>query len=200
MDRLDDLGAVQDHVWDRLATAAADPGAAWRTPTFGTAHDGGPDLCTVVLRAAAPEERRLAFHTARRSEKVAAIRAGSRIAWHAWDPDTAEQVRLYGSARVHVDDAVAEAMWEEQSPASLAVHARTRAPGASLDAPDDGLVEAVQAEPIARADVADGWEHFAVVRTVIDAMDWLHLHPEGHYRAQFRYDEAGGGTAQWVAP
>ena len=200
MDRFQDLDAVRHHVWDRLAAAAEEPGAAWRTPTFGTVKEGGPDLRTVVLREAVPEERRLAFHTARQSEKVAAIREHSRIAWHAWDPETVEQVRLYGSASVHVDDAVADAMWASQDPASLAVHARKTEPGTPLDAPEDGLVDAVQSEPITRADVDAGRAHFAVVRTVIDAMDWLHLHPEGHYRAQFRYDAEGEVEEQWVAP
>lgn len=200
MDRFQNLDAVRHHVWDRLTLAAEEPGAAWRTPTFGTVNEGGPDLRTVVLRETVPEKRRLAFHTARQSEKVAAIREDSRIAWHAWDPETVEQVRLYGSATVHVDDAVADAMWASQDPASLAVHARTTEPGTPLDAPEDGLADAVQSEPITRADVDAGREHFAVVRTVIDAMDWLHLHPEGHYRAQFHYDADGEVEGQWVAP
>jgi hypothetical protein len=49
--------------------------------------------------------------------------------------------------------------------------------------------------------VADGRPHFAVVRTVIDEIDWLHLHPEGHYRAHYRFEadqEQFAGT--WIVP
>jgi hypothetical protein len=96
---------------------------------------------------------------------------------------------------------VADAMWADQSPQSLDVYARTAAPGASLEAPTDGLDDAVTSEPITREDVAKGRRYFSVVRTVIDEIDWLHLHPEGHYRAQFQFDpDEGDVESGWVVP
>jgi pyridoxine/pyridoxamine 5'-phosphate oxidase len=201
MDRHTDLDDVLARVWRRLERAAAEAGHPFRTLTFGTAQDGQPHLRTVVLRAADPGPRVLAFHTNRASQKVADLEAGSRIAWRGWDAEAREQVRLRGTATVHTDDAVAEAMWEEQSPRSLAVYPHTKPPGAPLDAPGDGLQASVHERPIDRADVADGRPHFAVVRTVIDEIDWLHLHPEGHYRAHYRFEadqEQFAGT--WIVP
>ena len=201
MKRYTDLGVVLNRVWQRLAQAADESGHPFHTLTFGTTHDRQPHLRTVVLRETDSEERLLAFHTNRHSQKVADLEAGSRIAWRGWDAEAREQVRLRGTATVHTDDAVAEAMWESQPPRSLAVYPHTEPPGTPLDAPDDGLRASVQAPPISREDVAEGRRHFAVVRTVIDESDWLHLHPEGHYRAQFQFrpdQQRFEGT--WVVP
>lgn len=201
MDRYSDLDTVLNRVWRRIERAAEDPGAPFRTLTFGTVQDAQPQLRTVVLRAATRKARRLAFHTDRRAEKVEAIRANDRIAWHAWDPDTLEQVRLRGTATIHADDEVADEMWATQAPSSLAVYPRPPAPGTSLDAPGDGLQASATEEPITREDVADGRQYFAVVRTVIDTIDWLHLHPEGHYRARFQFDaERTAVEGSWIVP
>jgi len=201
MDRYTELDAVLDRVWDRIETAAEDAGHAFRTLTFGTVHEAAPRLRTVVLRTADREERRLAFHTDRRSQKVEDVRSHDRIAWHGWDADALEQVRLRGTGQVHVDDAVTKELWDKQSPRSLAVYPKSPAPGAPIDGPRDGSADSVQSEPVTRADVAEGKQHFAVIRTVIDEIDWLHLHAEGHYRAQFQFEpsmQAFEGT--WVVP
>lgn len=201
MDRYTDLDTVLDRVWKRIEHAAENAHSPSRILTFGTVQRDHPHLRSVVLRSAAREERRLSFHSDRRAGKVGDIQAHDRIAWHGWDPDTSEQIRLRGTASVHTDDTVADEMWEAQEPASLVVYPRPSAPGTPLDAPDDGLQASVKEEPITRADVADGRQYFAVVRTVIDEIDWLHLHPEGHYRARFRFDaarQAFEGT--WIVP
>lgn len=201
MQRFTDLATIRRRVWDRLRAAATEPGHPLRALSFGTSTDGRPQLRTVILRDADPDERVLAFHTDRQSQKVADIRAEEKITWLGWTPETREQVRLSGTASLHFDDAVAEEMWQEQSPGSLDLYVRERAPGTPLEAPRDGRDAAVKTDPVTREDVADGRPNFAVVRTVIDGIDWLHLHPEGHYRAQFQFDaEADAFEGGWVVP
>lgn len=202
MTRYSNLDAVLSHVWEELE-AAAEPSSdhTYRRLTFGTVHEQGPDLRTVVLRRASEESRLLQFHTDRRSRKVEALRNNDRVAWHGWDADAREQIRLYGTGSVHLDDDVAMDLWERQPPSSLASYARPSAPGTPLDVPDDGLRPAVKTEPITEDDVAQGRQYFAAIRTVIDRIEWLHLHAEGHYRARFEYRadrEAFEGS--WVVP
>lgn len=202
MQRIIDLDAVRRHVWDRLTTAADQPGDPLRALTFGTAVDDVPRLRTVILRRADADRRRLAFHSDRRAQKISDIKANSRVAWLGWDPDTNEQIRLSGTATVHDgEDAVAEEMWNDERPPSLGVYVRASAPGTPLDRPDDGLSDAVKRTPLTRQDVAEGRQYFAVIRTVVDHIDWLHLHSDGHYRATFDFDpssEAFDGS--WVVP
>lgn len=201
MVRLNTLNAVLNHVWNEIQTAAEDPAHAYRHLTFGTVHEDAPDLRTVVLRQAEEEQRRLQFHTDRRSGKVKALQENDRIAWHGWDADTRQQIRLYGTASVHLDDEVAMELWETQTPETLALYVRPSASGTPLDEPDDGRRPAVKSEPITEDDVAAGRQNFAAIRTVINRIEWLHLHPDGHYRARFEYQpgrEAFEGT--WVVP
>ncbi|PSQ54459.1 MAG: pyridoxamine 5'-phosphate oxidase [Bacteroidetes bacterium QH_10_64_37] len=199
--RYTNLDAVLNHVWDEIEAAAEAPDHAYRQLTFGTVHDRAPDLRTVVLRRADEDDRRLQFHTDRRARKVEALRKNDRIAWHGWDADAHEQIRLYGTASVHFDDDVAMDLWETQSPDTLAVYARPSAPGTPLDEPDDGLRQAVKSEPITDDDVAEGRQYFAAIRTVIDRIEWLHLHPDGHYRARFEYQsDREAFESGWVVP
>jgi len=201
MKRYDDLDTVQARVWRRLSTAAAEPGHPYRTLTFGTTKDDTPRLRTVVLRQVHRPARRLAFHSDRRAQKIDDVRATGRIAWQGWDPETAEQVRLGGTATIHTDDAVADAMWADQDPGSLDVYVSPAAPGTPINDPDEGIDPSVAEGPVTRAEVESGRSHFAVVRTVIDEIDWLHLHPEGHVRARFEYEpEAEGSEGTWIAP
>ncbi|PSQ97295.1 MAG: pyridoxamine 5'-phosphate oxidase [Bacteroidetes bacterium SW_9_63_38] len=201
MNRLTSLDEVRERVWRRLSKAADKPGHPLRLLTFGTVAADTPQLRTVVLREAVPAARRLAFHSDRRSQKIEHIRTNNRASWLGWDPETGEQVRLRGAATVHRDDEGADAMWREEAPRSLDVYRRTAVPGTPLDAPDDALPAAVKDAPITRADVAEGRTHFAVVRTIIDEIGWLHLHADGHYRARFTYDaDAAAFEGTWIVP
>lgn len=200
MKRLTDLNDVLDRVWGQFEVAADDPGHPFRTLTFGTAKEDVPHLRTVVLRDADSDTRQLAFHSDRRAQKIADIDANERVSWLGWAPETSEQVRLHGTATVHTDDDVADAYWAAEDPASLAVYIRSDEPGTPLDAPGGGG-QMVEEGDVSRADVEAGRAHFALVRTVIDKIDWLHLHADGHYRARFQFDndtQAFDGT--WIAP
>lgn len=201
MTRYTTLDAVLNHVWDEIEAASQAPDHPYRRLTFGTVQGRRPSLRTVILRTVDAEARVLQFHTDRRSRKVEHLRSNEHIAWHGWDPEAREQIRLQGTATVHLDDDVTMDLWESQSPESLAVYVRPPAPGSEIDEPTDGLRPEVKTEPITEDDVVEGRQHFAVIRTVIHWIEWLHLHPDGHYRARFEYQpdrQQVDGT--WVVP
>lgn len=201
MDRFERLDPVFEHIWQRLTAAAGTPEHAWGTMSFSTVGGGAPHVRTVALREVDPESRVLAFHSDRRAQKVADIRTSSQVAWLGWDADGREQVRLRGRATVHRDDAVADHMWSTEDPASLGHYRRTVRPGAPVDEPTDGRPFLDASEPVTRDDVAEGRQHFAAIRTIIDEIDWVHLHAEGHYRAQFSFEPSTGAFKKtWVIP
>ena len=198
MQRFTSLETVEERVWQRLTAAATEPGHPYRTLAFGTVKSTRPRLRTVVLRGADTGDRRLAFHTDRRSEKVEEIGENDEIAWLAWDPESREQVRLWGTASVHVDDETAQSMWESEDPSSLRVYLQQSAPGKEVEAPTE---DTSASNLVESKDIEEGWPYFAVVRTQIRGFDWLHLHPDGHYRARYEYsaaDETFEGA--WIAP
>lgn len=199
MARFSDLESLLNHIWTYVETGAHDRSHPFYTPTLATAL-AAPNLRTVVLRKASRADRMLAFHSDRRSQKIGEIRGNERIAWHHWNADTAEQLRLKGTATVHTDDGVADALWADATPRQRAIYVKPTAPNTPVDAPASGIAPNVQeADTPSQDDVRNGRRYFAAVRTVIDEITWLHLHPEGHYRARFRWtDSAWQGS--WVIP
>lgn len=173
-----------------LARAVADRHSPLHTPTLATvAADGGPSLRTVVLRAFDPATRRLRLHTDRRSAKTAEIAAEPRVMLHGYDPGAQVQLRLAGRARLHLDDAEADAAWAASRVMSRLCYAAPDPPGAVLPAPAP-----------APEDAEGGRGNFAAVTVVFESLDWLMLAHAGHRRARFAWDAACRRSACWVAP
>jgi pyridoxine/pyridoxamine 5'-phosphate oxidase len=196
-----DLDDVLDLVWKHVEAGATDPAHPFRTPSFATAGQGQPQVRTVVLRAASRAEREISFHSDRRAEKIDEIRANDRIAWHAWDPERSLQIRLRGHATVHTSDTVADAMWEAEPPESLGHYLKETSPATPIEAPGDGLPDDFHEGNLTANDVAPGRPNFAVIRTVIDEIDALHLQRGNHQRAVFRWNEPENSfDGDWLVP
>lgn len=194
--RYDDLAALLDHIWDYIETAASDPGHAFRTPTLVST---GPHVRTVVLREADHNARQLTCHSDSRAAKIRDIANDPNIVWHYWDAERLEQFRLTGHATLHTDDARADEQWRTTSPKSRAIYAKPTSPNTVVDTPQDGLADAVRKDNLTDDDVASGRENFAVIDTVIRDITWLHLHPDGHYRARFVWD-GDKFLGNWLVP
>jgi hypothetical protein len=204
MDRLSDLDALIDFVWTTVTDGAGNPEHPFYTPTFVTRgqplKDGYPNARTVVLRQADRDERMLLFHSDRRARKVEDIKTDPRIIWHHWNPDTSVQLRLKGRAAVHTSSDVAEALWADATPRQKMLYLKDEEPGAPVDTPRSGIPDEVeQAESLIDDDVEAGRAYFAAVRTVIDEITFLHLHPEGHYRARLVWT-GNAWEGSWVIP
>lgn len=192
MERHQSLDDVLEQVWSYFEGAAEDPGHAGRTPTVATA---GPDARTVVLRRVDRGSRSLLFHTDSRSGKMQQLIETPEVVWHDWNPDLAQQFRLYGQASLHESDDLAQGFWEDLGDEERAHYQKEEAPGSALGRPRSTHPDT---DPVADAPESPR-DHFAVVRTVVERIDWLHLHPEGHYRAVFEWT-AGSFQGEWVAP
>jgi len=190
MERYTELEALHQAVWAAIAGGASEAQHPYRTPTLGTLGPQGPHLRTIVLREVALAERVLWFHADRRSQKVRDLQTQPQVAWHFWDPESRLQLRLQGEATLHWNDAWAEWLWQRSPARSLQVYCKPMPPGTMLETPQSGLVP---------GDVSDGRPHFAAILTRASALDVLHLHPQQHYRAWFRYSQAGTDS-RWIVP
>lgn len=204
----DDLDALEARAWAELAAGTRSHRAAFHAGTVATQDADGPSARVVILRAVDADARRLVFHTDRRSPKVVALAADPRIGWSFYDAAGRLQLRLHGHARLHFDDAFADARWAASRPASRRAYLTTAAPGSRLPQPGDGLPPEVPPEDgHGRATADDGpWvaparAAFAVVETLIERLDVLVLHHGGHRRARYGYAADGSRhTAAWVVP
>ncbi len=189
MKRYEILDEILAHVWSYVEEAVHGRENAMTTPVFAT---DGPGARTVALRAFDSSQRSLSFHTDVRSEKVKQIGDNPRARWVAWDADLSQQFQFCGSTTVHTADAFADEMWASQPEENLGFYYKSLRPGEPIDSPVSCIDRDVVSEEEAR-------ENFAAVRTVVDEITWLHLHPEIEYRARFAWDgEAFRG--EWIVP
>jgi hypothetical protein len=150
---------------------------------------GWPELRTVILRRVEPAERRVVFHTDRRSAKAGEIVADGRVSLLFWDPRAKLQLRLWGQARILTEDPLAEEEWRRLSLQSRRIYRTPQPPGRILPDPaqGDGATE------------GDGRGVFAAVPVTVMRLEWLHLRPGGHRRARFE-PGAEGWQGRWLAP
>lgn len=185
-----DLAELRAEAFRLLARGVADRRSAFHTPTLATVGlDGAPRARTLVLRGFEAASRTLRLHTDARSAKPAELAREPRCALHVYDPAAQVQVRLEGLARLHRDDAVAEAAWAASRPMSRMCYAIEPGPGTPVAAP----------LPAPR-DPAAGRAHFAVILLRFHRLEWLWLAAEGHRRARIAWDAAGVEEATWLSP
>jgi hypothetical protein len=179
------LDGLRDGVWQRLSRGVADASAPARHPTLATVGlQGGPEVRTVVLRAADRASGAVQVHTDTGSAKVAELRKTPLAALHVWDHTAHLQIRLRGTVDIGTGDQVAH-LWSRVPDGSRASYGVTPAPGTPIPASD-----AYQRIPDAG--------RFAVLTMSIAQIDVVHLSGDYHRRAVFtRQDGWHGG---WRAP
>ncbi len=98
------LTGMLDTVWQHLTRGTADRHHPARHPTLATLGPDGPDLRTLVLRAADRQSSTLEFHTDSASPKAAHIAENPAIALHVWIPKARLQIRARGTAHLTPGD------------------------------------------------------------------------------------------------
>ncbi len=192
----DDLEAIVAHAWAELTRAASDSDSQFRHAQIATTGaQGWPQVRTVILRHADTERREVGFHTDRRSAKVAEMEAQTAVALIAYDRPRGLQLRLWGQAGLHVEDASAAQAW-------AALHPPLRLPYRAPLAPGRTVGTAGAADPMEAArnpaDPDEGYRNFAFVAVRVVRLEWLHLRPTGHRRARFEWN--GRWQGHWLAP
>jgi len=192
-DFYDDLELSFEHAWATIEEGARDRLSPMHTPTLATvAPDGAPDLRTVVLREASLNDAHLRVHTDQRSAKLDHLARDARCAVHGYDPQAKIQVRLSGTAHVHLDDEVADAAWAGSQQMSLMCYAQPVAPG-------DALADPSEAAVADGTDPATGRAHFGVLIVAVKRLEWLYLSHRGHRRAAWSLRD-GTWSGGWLAP
>ena len=182
------------HLWALLQRGATDRRSLWHTPTIATIDDAGaPTVRTVVLRAVAPADWTLRFHTDRRSPKFDQLQRAPQIALHIYDAEQKLQVRLAGVAALHTDDDLADRAWIATQPMSRVAYAQAPAPGVPIGGERLPLLATGAHDDLART-------NFAAVVLHVTSIDWLHLAADGHRRARLHRDAGGILTSHWLAP
>lgn len=173
------LNRLLDMVWQHLGRGVADRKHPARHPTLASIGADGPELRTLVLRAATRETACLEMHTDSYSPKIAQIGADPRVALHIWLPKPSLQLRLKARAQIAPGDPAIFA----QLPDAARTNYGGLAPGTPLDDP----------YPIAEGDAA----RFTRLLCQLHEIDVLHL-DQPPRRALFTAVNNWSGA--WIAP
>lgn len=175
--------------WQRLQAGRAQADHPFRTAALATADAlGRPDVRTIVLRHVDPNARTLDFQTDRRSPKFDTLHRNASAAWLFYDPAEKLQLRIHTTVVPHTHDDVADKAWNA-APDSAKEQYFSLVPSSD---PIHSPADAVQ-----RLD--DGRVNFAVMRCLIESIEWLRLVDGQWRRVRFTWP-SGGVTWQWLAP
>jgi pyridoxamine 5'-phosphate oxidase len=181
------LDELRQRIWATLAAAVQDASHPWRTGTLASFSLGMPDARTVVLRGVDEDTREILSFSDARARKVKELRVNPMAAWCFYQPGLRVQVRLRGTTRLHVADAMARKIWDTLPGSHHQLYASVTEPGARLVTPWE--IQFGQ-RPM---------ENFAVLATTVEEIDWLWLAEERHRRARYAW-EGGAWRGHWAVP
>jgi hypothetical protein len=162
------------------------PSHEWRTVVLATVDGQTPDARTLVLREVDARERQLVFYTDARSPKVRQIESTPVGALMCWSRETDWQLRMQVRLAVLTSGLAVSSRWARlQSTSRAGDYLSPHPPGHRLGEPS---------VPPPPPDL-ETRSHFAMITALVDEIDWLELHEDGHRRAIF-----GRDGAHWVQP
>ena len=193
------LDGILADCWHRLTNGVLSSKHSFHNPILGTINDDFAEIRTVVLRKVIPIEKCLIFHSDYRSPKIQQIKKNNHVSWLFYDAKARIQIRLKAEASLHHLDDVALSRWKDSRLESRRCYLVSPAPSTYIGFPDDGLPKNMEIKDLTEENVAEGFQNFVVVKTVVTAIDWLFLNHSGHRRAQFIYGE-NGVKKEWMLP
>lgn len=192
-------GEILKKIWKHLDLGTLERHHPFHTPVFGTICDDAPNLRVVVLRRFWRKSPRLAFHTHVGSPKVSEIQSNPNVSFAFYHPQEKLQIRVKGTARLHIDDELAEEQWLSTELFSRRCYIG-EAPTTESKKPISGLPEhLINRQPTAEESEA-GRANFVVVSSTINSIDCLELAVRGHRRSLFLWHAAGGLETKWLTP
>jgi hypothetical protein len=182
--RLPSLPEIEAAVWAQLVLCAGDKRHAWRTAVLATTDGEVADARTVILREVVAGEKRLVVYTDQRGAKVSQLTGHPVGTLVMWSPALGWQLRCRVRMSVVSSGLAVSSRWAriQLTPAAQDYLSPT-APGSDVPMPST-TGTGTAALP-----------YFAVIEAVVERLDWLELHPQGHRRAVF---DAQG--ARWLQP
>lgn len=195
-----DLPFVENLCWKMLVEGATNRRSAMHQAVISTAKDNHAYMRTVVLRRVDAGSKKIYLHTDSRSKKMEDINRNEHLSWLVYDQTLRSQIRLSGHAIVHHLDELCKEQWSKTGHHSRRYYMTDQPPSTTLEQPSTGLNEALTAFDYSLEESEAGFQHFIVVETCIDWMEWYYTHSKGNRRASFTYNNGILSSANWLMP
>jgi 3-hydroxyisobutyrate dehydrogenase len=183
-----------------LVEGATNRKSAMHQAVISTAKDNRAFMRTVVLRRVDAGSKKIYLHTDNRSKKTEDINRNEHLSWLVYDQTLRAQIRLSGHAIVHQLDDLCTEQWAKTGHHSRRYYMTDQPPSTELDQPSTGLNDALTAFDYTLEESEVGFQHFVVVETCIDWMEWYYTHSKGNQRAGFTYNDGSLSSATWLMP
>lgn len=192
------LSELQCGIWTELTRACGNPQHPWRLPCLANVFEQVPQQRIVVLRHVDHAGCVLFAHTDVRSAKVEQLKQFPAVSWVFYDSERRIQLIMKGTAKFHLEDAIADQHWNQLETIHQIPYLAPRPPGEPCAAPSVNLPP-IHNAPLSTDELARGRQNFAVMTARICQFDILFLRQTGHLRARFLCNE-NGWQRSWLQP
>ena len=193
------LDGVLAQIWQMLERGAARYNDPFHWPVLATTGPEGSSQRCVILREFSMADRMLVCHTDARAAKVQEIAGSARVSWLFYHPKRKVQLRIFGPASLHTDDALADRQWAGTGITSRLNYCAVEPPGTPVDRPSSGLPDFLLKSAPTLLDTEKSRRNFMAIACRIDSIDWLVLQLLGNRRARFDWGQTGM-EATWLIP
>jgi pyridoxamine 5'-phosphate oxidase len=194
---IDDIEKI---CWQMLHEGATNRKSAMHQAVIGTSVDSIAYMRTVVLRRVDIDTRKIYLHTDKRSKKMQDLEQTMHMSWLVYDQSLRTQIRCSGAIIIHHMDDLCKEQWDHTGHHSRRYYMTDQPPSTELDQTSTGLNEALTAFDYTLEESEAGFQHFVVVETIIDWMEWYYTHSKGNRRARFTYNENDLSGSSWLMP
>lgn len=199
MERFRDLAHLHKTAWNLVFRAALSRHDAMRTPTMATTDGKHPHQRTIVLREVDVQAEQLFFFSDVRAPKVRHLQSNASLNVLFWDPKKKVQIEMAGAGFTFARNQKTAQYWDKLNITGRSSYATNAAPGTPASSDQGHLPEFWSADmDLEKTNFA--YNHFAVIQMQVQHLDVLHLHAQGHQRAQSRKQADGSWVTTWVVP
>lgn len=204
MEKYTNLDIALRDTWNKLYKGAIKRNDPFHLPTIATTNGKTPDCRIVVLRDTDTENYTLTCWSDVRTSKVADLKIYPEMTWLFWSKNQSLQIRATGLTTVQNANAETRAIWDTIPPKNRKDYCAGFPPGRALSEIESENIYPEwwgNEEKMTVQNTDFGFENFVLIMTVIQKIDLLHLHREGHQRAQFCYSSPEKDWKKdWVVP
>ena len=194
------LSEIESNCWQMLLKGVEDRNNLMHQAVVSNVQGSTSIMRTVILRRVDSQTKKLYFHTDYRSLKVASIQDTGILSWLFYDQTQRTQIRLSGSTIVHHKDEYCRTHWDKTPHHSRRSYMFHTAPSTPLTSEDYGMSNKLITFNYTLEESETGFNHFAVVETSVDWLEWYFTHHTGNKRAEFNFQNAQLTKASWLMP
>ena len=178
------------NIQEELRRATVDKKHPFRYTVLGSIRDNSVQTRYVVLRRIT-EKLEFLLYTDYRSAKCKEFLESASASLLFYHPSKKLQIRINGSAFLHLDDDLAKQEWAKVQGEATNAYTSSKAPGSEISEPEMAY----------KCTDPENENYFAVIRIEVRVIEALQLNRSEHLRIQYLLNEGQKiRKAQWLIP